>query len=168
MGRAFVAHDGAAGGLGLALGFAVHQQRKAAAQAVELPVLSCDGVGELVAEARIRFKFVREGFTTRVTLDKSARTIDVTYLSGPFHDLANHWRFHELEDGSTLVDFWIRYGFKNPVLQMLLDGNRSRAIRYLISAFEDEAANRYQQVGAQEFDLGPALAALPEPSGASA
>ncbi|EAP91009.1 hypothetical protein OA2633_02506 [Oceanicaulis sp. HTCC2633] len=127
-----------------------------------------DGVGELVAEARIRFKFVREGFTTRVTLDKSARTIDVTYLSGPFHDLANHWRFHELEDGSTLVDFWIRYGFKNPVLQMLLDGNRSRAIRYLISAFEDEAANRYQQVGAQEFDLGPALAALPEPSGASA
>ena len=50
-----------------------------------------DGVGELVAEARIRFKFVREGFTTRVTLDKSARTIDVTYLTGPFHDLANHF-----------------------------------------------------------------------------
>ena len=127
-----------------------------------------DGVGTLDAEARIRFKFVREGFTTRVKLDKSARTVDVAYLSGPFHELANRWRFHELEDGSTLVDFWIRYGFKNPVLQMLLDGNRARAIRYLISAFEDEAAQRYQPVGAAEFDLGPALAAIPEPTGASA
>lgn len=126
-----------------------------------------EGVGTLDAEARVRFKFVREGFTTRVTLDKAARTIDVAYLSGPFHDLANHWRFHELDDGSTLVDFWIRYGFKNPVLQMLLDGNRARAIRYLISAFEDEAAKRYDQVGQPDFDLGPALAAIPEPTGAS-
>ena len=126
-----------------------------------------NGVGELDAEARVRFKFVREGFTTRVKLDRAARTIDVTYLSGPFHELANHWRFHELEDGSTLVDFWIRYGFKNPVLQMLLDGNRTRAIRYLISAFEEEAANRYELVGMPEFDLKPALEAIPEPSGVS-
>ncbi|WP_440959779.1 type II toxin-antitoxin system RatA family toxin [Oceanicaulis sp. LC35] len=126
-----------------------------------------EGVGELDAEARVRFKFVREGFTTRVKLDRKARTIDVAYLSGPFHELATHWDFHRLEDGSTLVDFWIRYAFKNPVLQMLLDGNRARAIRYLISAFEDEAANRYDKVGEPDFDLSPALAAIPEPTGMS-
>jgi len=120
-----------------------------------------EGVGELDAEARIRFRFVRERFTTRVGLDARARTIDVTYLSGPFHDLANRWRFHELADGSTLVDFWIRYGFQNPVLQVLMDTNRSRAIRYLIGAFETEAGKRYEGVGAADYDLSAELASIP-------
>lgn len=120
-----------------------------------------DGVGELDAEARVRFRFVRERFTTRVRLNKPERTVDVGYVSGPFHDLANQWRFHALEDGSTLVDFWIRYGFKNPVLQMLMDTNRTRAIRYMIGAFEAEAQTRFEAVGAEDFDLGPALAEIP-------
>lgn len=119
-----------------------------------------DGVGELDAEARIRFRFVRESFTTRVLLDRPARVIDVDYLSGPFHDLANQWRFHPLEDGSTLVDFWIRYTFKNPLLQVLLDTNRSRAIRYLVASFREEAERRYGQVGAAEYDFAAEAAAL--------
>jgi len=122
-----------------------------------------DGVGELDAEARVRYKFVREGFTTRVTLDAPSLAIDVTYLSGPFHELANRWRFHRLEDGSTLVDFWIRYGFKNPVLQMLLDGSRTRAIRYLIGAFEAEAAKRFEPVGEPDLDYTEALKRIPTP-----
>jgi coenzyme Q-binding protein COQ10 len=122
-----------------------------------------DGVGELDAEARVRYKFVREGFSTRVTLDAPSLAIDVTYLSGPFHELANRWRFHRLEDGSTLVDFWICYGFKNPVLQMLLDGSRTRAIRYLIGAFEAEAAKRFEPVGDPDFDYTESLKCIPTP-----
>lgn len=122
-----------------------------------------EGVGELDAEARVRFRLVRERFTTRVRLDRRERLIDVTYLSGPFHDLANQWRFHPLDDGSTLVDFWIRYSFRNPVLQVLMDTNRARAVRYLIGAFEQEAAARYELVGEPEFDLKPALAAIAAP-----
>ncbi|MFW5660096.1 MAG: type II toxin-antitoxin system RatA family toxin [Oceanicaulis sp.] len=110
------------------------------------------GVGELDAEARVRFRFVREKFSTRVRLDKPERLIDVDYLSGPFHDLANQWRFHELSDGSTLIDFWIRYSFKNPILQVLVDTNRTRAIRYLIEAFRAAAEKRYETVGAREYD----------------
>ncbi|TGY87909.1 type II toxin-antitoxin system RatA family toxin [Marinicauda algicola] len=112
-----------------------------------------NGVGELDAEARIRFRFVRERFTSRVHLDKPRRRIDVTYLSGPFTDLANRWRFHELSDGSTLVDFWIRYHFNNPLLQMLVDTNRGRAVRYLIHAFENAAEKRLKKVGEPELDL---------------
>jgi len=120
-----------------------------------------DGTGELDAEARVRFRFVRERFTTRVRLDRSALAIDVEYLSGPFHDLANHWRFYRLEDGSSLVDFRIRYAFRNPLFQMLMDTNRTRAIRYLVHAFEGEASRRYQPVGADEYDWEDEARALP-------
>jgi len=122
---------------------------------------------ELVAEARVRFRFVRERFTTHVTLDRAKRVIDVAYLSGPFSDLANRWTFHPLEDGSTLVDFWIRYQFGNPVLQMLMDANRQRAVRYLINAFREEAERRYEQVGEPHYDISRAVRRLgPRTAGA--
>lgn len=116
-----------------------------------------EGTGVLDAEARVRYRFVREKFSTRVRLDRSERLIDVDYIAGPFHDLANQWRFHALDDGSTLVDFWIRYRFGNPVLQMLVDTNRTRAIRYLIGAFEEEAQRRYETVGASDYPVDEAL-----------
>lgn len=113
-----------------------------------------DGVGELDAEARVQFRFVRESFTTRVTLDRPGRVIKVTYLSGPFHELANEWRFTGLADGSTDVSFWIRYRFRNPVLNALMDASRSRAIRYLIERFRAEAARRYTAVESGPDRLG--------------
>ncbi|PWE17201.1 ubiquinone-binding protein [Marinicauda salina] len=119
-----------------------------------------NGVGDLDAEARVRFRFVRERFSTRVHLDRPNRRIDVKYLHGPFHDLANRWRFHELSDGSTLVDFWIRYAFRNPLLQTLVDTSRGRAVRYLIRAFGEEAEKRYPMVGEETLDLDAELEAL--------
>lgn len=116
-----------------------------------------DGVGVMDAEARVRFRFVRESFTTRVWLDRPAHAIKVAYLSGPFHDLANEWRFIELSDGSTLVDFWIRYRFRNPVLNALMDASSARAIRFLIDCFRGAAARRYEQVGQEDFDIEGAL-----------
>ena len=105
------------------------------------------------AEARIRFRFVRERFVTDVTLDRANRTIDVDFVEGPFEALGNCWRFHALSDGSTLVDFYIRYQFSNRILQMLLDTNRQRAVRYLVNAFAEEADKRYETVGEAELDL---------------
>jgi len=121
----------------------------------------------LEAEARVKYKFVRERFTTRVSLDPDARLIDVTYLSGPFNDLANHWRFTELSDGSTLVDFWIRYSLRNRMLQMLVDANRTRAVTYLIRAFEIEAGRRFESIGRAHYDLRaePAMTAPPNGPG---
>ena len=124
--------------------------------------VNADGVGELDAEARVRFRFVRERFSTRVHLNKPERLIDVDYLSGPFHDLANQWRFHALSDGSTLVDFWIRYSFKNPILQVLVDTNRTRAVRFLIESFREEAERRYETVGATQHDWSAEAGALPQ------
>jgi coenzyme Q-binding protein COQ10 len=119
-----------------------------------------EGSGTLDAEARVRFRLVRESFSTRVKFDRPRRVIEVSYLAGPFHELENRWTFHELSDGSTLVDFWIHYGFKNPILQVLLDANRSRAIRFLVHSFENEAKRRYEEIGDEEIDLDAELQRL--------
>ena len=110
-------------------------------------------VEQFRAEARIRFRFVRERFVTDVTLNRANRTIEVDFVEGPFEVLGNCWRFHGLSDGSTLVDFFIRYKFSNRILQMLLDTNRQRAVRYLVNAFAEEADKRYETVGEAELDL---------------
>lgn len=113
-----------------------------------------EGVGELDAEARVQFRFVRESFTTRVMLDRPGRLIRVAYLSGPFHELANEWRFADAGDGHTDVSFWIRYRFRNPVLNALMDASRSRAIRFLIERFREEAARRYRPSASGTDRLG--------------
>tara|TARA_R110000868_G_scaffold2321_7_gene17304 strand:- start:21473 stop:21976 length:504 start_codon:yes stop_codon:yes gene_type:complete len=117
-------------------------------------------VTELTAEARIRYKFVTERFTSRVRADAAARTIDVGFVAGPFKVLENAWRFYPLSDGSTLVRFSIKAAFRNVVLQMLLDSQRDRAAQILVKRFSDEARRRYPVRGDASLDLGDEINAL--------
>lgn len=115
---------------------------------------------ELTAEARVRYKFVTERFTSRVIADASRRTIDVSFVAGPFRVLENTWRFYALSDGSTLVEFCIRAAFRNPILQMLLETNRDRAGRMLVQKFSAEAHRRYKVTGDRSRDLSEEIDAL--------
>ena len=117
-------------------------------------------VSSLTAEARIRYKFVTERFTSAVRADAAARTIDVGFVAGPFRVLENSWRFYALSDGSTLVKFHIKAAFKNIVLQMLLDSQRARAAHILVKRFSDEAERRFGSVGDRGLDLGDEIDAL--------
>ncbi len=105
-----------------------------------------DGVGDLKAEAIVGYKLIRERFATQVTLDRDAGAIDVAFVSGPFTDLENRWRFSDAPGGGTAVDFWIRFAFRNPLLQGLFDANFHRATRKLMNAFEDRARERFPVV----------------------
>ena len=117
--------------------------------------------GDLTAEARVRYKFVAESFTSRVRSDAPARSIDVSFVSGPFRTLINNWRFHPLSDGSCLVEFYIEAEFKIGMLQMLLDANKTRAgQQVLIKRFSDEAGRRFEQTGNPELDLAEEIDAL--------
>ncbi|WP_291842470.1 type II toxin-antitoxin system RatA family toxin [Maricaulis sp.] len=118
------------------------------------------GVTELTAEARVRYKFVTERFTSRVRADRDARRIDVGFVAGPFRVLENHWRFFALSDGSCLVDFTIRAEFKNPILQILLESNRERAGRVLIEKFSAEAERRHARTGDPALDLAEEINAI--------
>ena len=41
----------------------------------------------------VAYKFIRETFTSRVTLDRPNLQILVEYLDGPFSQLENRWTF---------------------------------------------------------------------------
>src|ERR1700722_9648700 len=52
-----------------------------------------DGTEIVVADMTVAFNLVREGFTSRVTLDRPNLKILVEYLQGPFSNLENRWSF---------------------------------------------------------------------------
>src|SRR5690606_30840628 len=97
----------------------------------------------MIAETAVGYKFMREKFTTRVLLDRANLRIDVSYLSGPFEALANHWIFEALDDGSTMMDFCVEYEFRNPILRMAFESARGRAAHMILEAFAKEAERRY-------------------------
>ncbi len=115
---------------------------------------------DFVAQVRVRYKMVAETFSTRVIADPVKRTIDVSFVAGPFRTLENQWCFVPLSDGSTLVKFRIRAAFKNGFLQMLLDSNRDRAARVLMGKFMAEAGRRYDPAGEPSLDLTEEINAL--------
>lgn len=118
------------------------------------------GLTELTAEARIRYKFVTERFTSAVRADAAARAIDVGFVAGPFRVLENSWRFFPLSDGSTLVRFYIKAAFRNIVLQMLLESQRERAAHSLVKRFSDEANRRFAVTGDPALELRDEIDAL--------
>ena len=115
---------------------------------------------DLTAEARVRYKFVAEKFTTRVQSCPDTRRIDVSFISGPFRTLNNSWQFLPLSDGSCLVDFFIEAEFKIGMLQMLLEANKARAGQVLINRFSAEAARRYAISGDPSVNLDDEIDAL--------
>jgi coenzyme Q-binding protein COQ10 len=94
------------------------------------------------AEAGVGFKFLSERFTTRITRNKSAQTIDVILLKGPFKRLNCQWKFTDDPKGAR-VDFDIDFEFKNPFLEGFLKANFDKAVSRLMACFEGRAATLY-------------------------
>jgi coenzyme Q-binding protein COQ10 len=101
-----------------------------------------EGVTVLDAEARVRFAFLTERFTTRVRLDRPLLAIDVALLSGPFRRLENHWRFKATPRGTELA-FDIDFEFRSHLLEHLLAANFERAAARLVDCFKRRAAELY-------------------------
>jgi len=100
--------------------------------------------GEVIdADLVISFKLFREKFASRVTLNPTARHIDVEYLDGPFRYLNNHWQFNALEDGTCEVDFFVDFEFKSPMLQAVIGLVFNEAMQRIVSAFEKRADELY-------------------------
>ena len=94
------------------------------------------------ADMIIGYKMVREKFTSRATLLRPDH-IHVEYLSGPMKHLSNHWRFLPEKGGGCTIDFFIDFEFKNPVFQSLMGLFFDKAVRRMVSAFEERAAALY-------------------------
>lgn len=101
----------------------------------------------VVADLVIGFKMIRERFTSRVTLDRPDRRIDVTYAEGPFKYLQNHWVFLDHPDG-CLIDFYVDFEFRSRLLQRLIQPLFHEATRRMVAAFESRARTLYGTAGA--------------------
>ena len=97
----------------------------------------------LVADLIIGFKGIRESFTSRIALDREAMTIDVTYQDGPFKYLNNNWKFVNTEAGQCALDFYVDFEFKSRILQKMIEMLFSEAVRRMVNAFEQRAAQLY-------------------------
>ncbi|WP_298357090.1 type II toxin-antitoxin system RatA family toxin [Rhodoblastus sp.] len=98
-----------------------------------------EGADVIVAEMEVGYKAIRERFTSRVTLDRTDRRINVEYVDGPFSHLENVWRFGDAGNGKCRVEFYIAYEFRNRMLAALMGSMFDAAFRKFASAFETRA-----------------------------
>lgn len=75
------------------------------------------------AEMSVGYKMFNEKFVCSVIYWPTERRILVREngTGGALRKLKNEWHFHELSNGSTLVDFVIDVKLKNPFLEMLAE-----------------------------------------------
>jgi coenzyme Q-binding protein COQ10 len=98
-----------------------------------------DGKEVLVATMTVGYGLIRETFTTKVHLDRAARTILVEYLDGPFAFLENRWRFQPNGSAACEVAFYIAYAFRSRLFERLIGKLFAKAVERYTSAFEARA-----------------------------
>jgi coenzyme Q-binding protein COQ10 len=102
---------------------------------------------ELTARMSVSYKSIAESFITKVSLKPDEQRIDVTYLDGPFRHLDNRWRFIDQPTAdatsASLVDFYITYEFRSPMLGLLVGAMFDQAFRKFAEAFEQRARDVY-------------------------
>ncbi len=96
----------------------------------------------LYADLIIGYKMIQEKFSSRVTLDRP-KHIHVEYLSGPMKYLSNHWDFVDNGNGTTTIDFFVEFEFRNPLLRRLMGVFFNEIVRRMVSAFEGRAKALY-------------------------
>jgi coenzyme Q-binding protein COQ10 len=102
-----------------------------------------EGVDIIVAEMTVAYKFVRERFTSKVTLDHPNLAILVEYLDGPFSHMENRWEFEPRGDHACEIMFSISYEFRSRALGLMMGAMFDTAFRRFAAAFEKRADRVY-------------------------
>ena len=102
-----------------------------------------DGLEIAVAEMEVGYKAIRERFTTRVTMDRAKVEILVEYIDGPFRYLKNRWRFVDVGERASSVEFFIDYEFRSRTLGALMGAMFDNAFHKFSEAFERRADKVY-------------------------
>jgi coenzyme Q-binding protein COQ10 len=102
-----------------------------------------EGVDIVVAEMTVAYKFIRERFTSKVTLDHPNLDILVEYLDGPFSHMENQWEFEPRGDHACEIMFSISYEFRSRALGLMMSAMFDTAFRRFAAAFEKRADQVY-------------------------
>ena len=104
-----------------------------------------DSDQEMVADVIVGFKGLRERFTSRVAKTRPLN-IHVDYVDGPLKHLRNDWTFADDGAGGCTIDFAVDFAFKNSLFERLAGQMFDKALRRMISAFEERADALYAAV----------------------
>jgi coenzyme Q-binding protein COQ10 len=102
-----------------------------------------DGIAVVISDMTVAYKFIRQTYASRVTLDRPGLKIVVEYLDGPFSRMQNRWTFHPTGEGTCDVEFYIDYEFRSRTLAMLMGATFDTAFRKFSAAFEQRADEVY-------------------------
>lgn len=93
------------------------------------------------AEAIVAYKAIRQTFKSLIHVDKDKKFIRVTKAQkgGAVKLLENRWTFHELSDGTTLVDFYVDVTLAAFPLNILIRDKFQKASVEIMNAFETRA-----------------------------
>jgi coenzyme Q-binding protein COQ10 len=97
---------------------------------------------ETVADLVVGFNAFKERFTSRVVKERPTH-ICVDYVEGPLKYLHNEWKFERAADGGSIVCFSVDFAFKSRLFETLAGSMLDRALRRMITAFEQRAAALY-------------------------
>ncbi len=113
-----------------------------------------EGVETFEAEATVSYKFISENFRSHITADRVNNRVVVKKhgKGGAVKNLQNTWDFHELSDGSTLVDFYVSVNLKAFPLNMLLRDKFDKAGKHIMKLFEVKASQTLPKVGNPDLD----------------
>lgn len=113
---------------------------------VALRVLRRDMAGggdTVLTEMVVAYKSFREQFRTEDLFDVAGKRIDVVYMDGPFERLHNTWRFEDLPEGGSVVDFYIQFEFRHLHLKAAAHAVFDKAFAKMSEAFIKRAEEIY-------------------------
>ena len=96
---------------------------------------------ETIADLVVGFNAFKERFTSRVLKERPEK-ICVDYIEGPLKYLHNEWKFQRAS-GGTDVHFSVDFAFRSRLFESLAGAMFDRALRRMIGAFEQRAAELY-------------------------
>lgn len=98
-----------------------------------------DGHPTMIAQMTVGYGPVSESFVSRVAMDRDNLRLHIQYVDGPFRHLDNRWRFRDLGEGQSEVDFTIDYSFKSRAFELLAGSVFDKLFRRMAGAFEQRA-----------------------------
>ena len=106
--------------------------------------IRCQTSSGFEADLVLGFQFVRETFTSRVTLMPAEYRVHAQGIgSGPFSRLINDWRIAPVDENRCQVNFLVDFEIRNFALRRVIEPVYSQAQRQVMGAFKSRANTLY-------------------------
>ena len=109
-------------------------------------IISRDRFGDhevVIADLEIGYDQFVYTYRSEVRLAKDKSQINVKNLDGPFKYLTNEWKFADIDENNSEIEFMIDFELNLSLLDVLMKKFFSLAFQKMVSAFIDRAKEIY-------------------------